>query len=53
MTFTNTSSVIGDIRFGGGADTLHVNGVSGGSAAVAGDIAFGGTLSTGAATMTR
>ena len=41
VTFTNTGAVIGDVRFGAGADTLSVLGTSTVTSSVIGNIDFG------------
>jgi hypothetical protein len=45
VMFMNTGAVSGDIVFGSGNDLLSINGPTGGSSSISGDIAFGGTTS--------
>ncbi len=52
VTFTNgngvtSASVVGDIRFGSGADTLSVVGTSATASTISGNIAFGGVTNGG------
>lgn len=48
INFVNSGTIIGEVKFGYGNDTLDVNGPAGGTAAIVnGDILFGGTTAGG------